>query len=98
MGGQGEITIRTRRREGWAVVEIEDNGPGIPPEIQPRIFDPFFTTKAPGQGTGLGLSTSHAIVTQKHRGEIRVESRPGWTRFTVKLPIEPLPAPASGGR
>ena len=98
MGGQGEITIRTRRREGWAVVEIEDNGPGIPPEIQPRIFDPFFTTKAPGQGTGLGLSTSHAIVTQKHRGEIRVESRPGWTRFTVKLPIETPAAASSGGR
>jgi len=98
MGGQGEITIRTRRQEGWAVVEIEDNGPGIPPEIQPRIFDPFFTTKAPGQGTGLGLSTSHAIVTQKHRGEIRVESRPGWTRFTVKLPIETPAAASSGGR
>ncbi len=98
MGGRGEITIRTRRQEGWAVVEIEDNGPGIPPEIQPRIFDPFFTTKAPGQGTGLGLSTSHAIVTQKHRGEIRVESRPGRTRFTVKLPIETPAAAPSGGR
>jgi signal transduction histidine kinase len=92
MEGKGEITIRTRRRDGWAVVEIEDNGPGIPEEISPRIFDPFFTTKAPGKGTGLGLSTSHAIVTQRHRGEIRVESRPGLTRFTVKLPIEAAPA------
>jgi len=91
MDGKGEITIRTRRHEGWAVVEIEDNGPGIPEEIQPRIFDPFFTTKAPGKGTGLGLSTSHAIVTQKHHGELRVASRPGCTRFTVKLPIEPPP-------
>ncbi|MGE5346467.1 MAG: sensor histidine kinase, partial [Acidithiobacillales bacterium] len=88
MGGKGEITIRTRRRDGWAVVEIEDNGPGIPKEITPRIFDPFFTTKAPGKGTGLGLSTSHAIVTKQHQGEIRVESRPGLTRFTVRLPIE----------
>jgi signal transduction histidine kinase len=88
MDGRGEITIRTRRYDGWAVVEIEDNGPGIPEEIQPRIFDPFFTTKAPGKGTGLGLSTSHAIVTKKHRGEIRVASRPGCTRFTVKLPIQ----------
>jgi signal transduction histidine kinase len=88
MDGRGEITIRTRRHDGWAVIEIEDNGPGIPEEIQPRVFDPFFTTKAPGKGTGLGLSTSHAIVTQKHRGEIRVSSRPGCTRFTVRLPIE----------
>ena len=88
MGGRGEIVIRTRRDAGWAVIEIEDNGPGIPEEIQPRIFDPFFTTKAPGKGTGLGLSTSYAIVTQKHQGELRVASRPGFTRFTVKLPIE----------
>jgi signal transduction histidine kinase len=89
MGGKGDITIRTRRRDGWAVVEIEDDGPGIPKEIVPRVFDPFFTTKAPGKGTGLGLSTSHAIVTKQHRGEIRVESRPGLTRFTVMLPIGP---------
>ncbi len=88
MGGKGEIVIRTRGKNGCVVVEIEDDGPGIPEEIQPRIFDPFFTTKAPGKGTGLGLSTSHAIVTQKHKGEIRVESRPGFTRFTVTLPIE----------
>jgi signal transduction histidine kinase len=97
MGGKGEITVRTRRRNGWAVVEIEDSGPGIPEEIVPRIFDPFFTTKGPGQGTGLGLSTSHAIVTKQHKGEIRVESRPGLTRFTVKLPIEPPAEAASGG-
>jgi signal transduction histidine kinase len=95
MDGKGEITLRTRRENGWAVVEIEDNGPGIPPEVVPKIFDPFFTTKAPGKGTGLGLSTSHAIVTGKHRGEIRVESRPGRTRFTVKLPTAP---PAAAGK
>lgn len=91
MNGKGEISIKTRRDDGWAIVEIEDNGPGIPEEIQPKIFDPFFTTKGVGKGTGLGLSTSHAIVTRKHRGEIRVESRPGLTRFTVRLPID-LPA------
>jgi len=96
MGGKGEINIRTRRENGWAVVEIEDNGPGIPADIAPRIFDPFFTTKAPGKGTGLGLSTSFSIVTHKHRGEIRVASRPGSTRFTVKLPIEPPPAAQTG--
>lgn len=87
LGGNGEIVVRTRRENDWAVVEIEDNGPGIPDDIAPRIFDPFFTTKAPGKGTGLGLSISHNIVTQKHGGELRVESRPGRTRFTVRLPI-----------
>ncbi len=92
MGGKGEITIRTRRQDGWAVVEVEDDGPGIPEATLPRIFDPFFTTKEPGKGTGLGLSTSFAIVTKQHGGEIRVESRPGSTRFTVKLPIERTPA------
>jgi signal transduction histidine kinase len=94
MEGKGEITIRTRRQEGWALVEIEDNGPGIPDAVLPKIFDPFFTTKGPGKGTGLGLSTSYAIVTRKHRGEIRAESRPGRTRFIVRLPID-LPADAT---
>src|SRR5690606_8992844 len=55
MNGQGELTIRTYEENECVVVEIEDNGPGIPDDIQPRIFDPFFTTKPPGQGTGLGL-------------------------------------------
>jgi len=87
MDGKGTLTIRTRRQDPWAVVEIEDNGPGIPPALQSRIFDPFFTTKAPGKGTGLGLSTSYSIVTDKHHGRIDVESRPGMTRFTVRLPI-----------
>lgn len=92
MGGKGRITIRTRRQDGWTVVEIEDDGPGIPEAIQSRIFDPFFTTKAPGRGTGLGLSTSYGIVTDKHKGEMRMESRPGFTRFTVRLPVEPSTA------
>jgi signal transduction histidine kinase len=86
MNGSGEIVIRTRDENGWAVVEIEDNGPGIPTAIQACIFDPFFTTKPPGKGTGLGLATTHSIVTEQHRGRIAVESRPGMTRFTVKLP------------
>jgi signal transduction histidine kinase len=89
LGGKGQIIIRTRCQGAWAVVEIEDDGPGIPAENLPRIFDPFFTTKAPGKGAGLGLSTSYGIVTEKHKGELQVESRPGCTRFTVKLPIEP---------
>lgn len=88
MGGEGTITIRTSHRDSWAIIEIEDNGPGIPIESQSKVFDPFFTTKAPGQGTGLGLSTSHQIIVEKHGGEIDVESRPGFTRFTVKLPYD----------
>jgi signal transduction histidine kinase len=88
MKGEGEITIRTRREDNWAVVEIEDNGPGIPPEIQSQVFDPFFTTKQIGKGTGLGLSTSYGIITEKHKGTIMVSSHPGSTTFTVKLPID----------
>jgi len=69
------------------VVEIEDNGPGIPTAVQSKIFDPFFTTKEPGKGTGLGLSTSYGIITEKHKGSITVQSKPGCTKFIVKLPI-----------
>jgi len=95
--GGGAITIRTSRRDGWAVVEIEDDGPGIPPAIQSKVFDPFFTTKAPGQGTGLGLATCHSIVTERHKGAITVESRPGFTRFTVRLPLAtPSATPPAG--
>jgi signal transduction histidine kinase len=85
---KGQIIIRTYRETNWAVVEIEDNGPGIPKEIQSRIYDPFFTTKDLGKGTGLGLSTTYGIVTEKHKGNIGLESHPGMTRFTVKLPIK----------
>lgn len=87
LNGQGEIVIRTRREEKWVVVEIEDNGPGIPAEVLPRIFDPFFTTKPIGQGTGLGLDIAYNIVVLKHRGDIKVHSEPGSTCFEVWLPI-----------
>jgi len=97
LGGKGTIVIRTRRNGDSVEIEIEDDGPGIPEDIQPRIFDPFFTTKAPGEGTGMGLSTTHSIVTKRHRGRIRVASRPGCTRFTVEIPIEGT-APGSGTR
>ena len=89
MKGQGQIAIRSRVDGSWVIVEIEDNGPGIPAEIQPKIFDPFFTTKPPGQGTGLGLNISYNIVVQKHRGQITINSHPGKTTFQVKLPINP---------
>ena len=89
MNGQGEITLRTGYDDQWVIVELEDNGPGIPEAVLPHIFDPFFTTKAPGQGTGMGLNISHNIVVQKHHGRIDVTSRPGQTRFEVRLPREP---------
>ena len=89
--GQGEITIRTRQDEEWVVIEIEDDGPGIPAEIQSRIFEPFFTTKPPGQGTGLGLDISYNIVVHKHRGDIKVFSEPGKTCFEVRLPLTAVP-------
>lgn len=88
MNGKGTITIRTYEEDGHAVVELIDNGPGIPAEIKPRIFEPFFTTKAPGQGTGLGLHISHDIVANRHHGQILVYSKPGETRFKVMLPVK----------
>jgi signal transduction histidine kinase len=91
MQGQGELTLRTSAHDGFVEVEIGDTGHGIPPEIQARIFEPFFTTKPPGSGTGLGLNITYNIVTQQHGGEIRVESRPGDTRFIVMLPIRLKP-------
>ena len=86
MGGKGELRIRTYRDDGCAVVEIGDNGPGIPPEVKAHIFEPFFTTKGVGEGTGLGLDTVQRIV-KKHRGNIEVTSEPGDTRFQVWLPL-----------
>jgi len=81
------ITIRTSRKEDHVVVEVEDNGPGMPPEVQRRAFEPFFTTKPPGVGTGLGLSVSYFIVTRSHDGRMRLESRPGQgTKFIIELP------------
>ena len=87
MGGKGTIVVRARSDRDAVVVEIEDDGPGIPNRVRQRIFDPFFTTKEPGKGTGLGLSTSRNIVVKKHGGTIDVESRPGSTKFIVRLPI-----------
>lgn len=88
MGGKGTLMVRARRDGSWVVVEIEDDGPGIPEELQSRIFDPFVTTKPPGEGTGLGLNISRNLVVQKHRGEISVSSEPGRTCFDVRLPID----------
>jgi signal transduction histidine kinase/predicted CoA-binding protein len=86
MDGKGAIIIRTQREGDWLVVQIEDNGPGIPKEIIPNIFSPFFTTKPVGKGSGLGLNISYNII-QKHGGEIKVFSEPGKTCFEIKLPV-----------
>jgi signal transduction histidine kinase len=87
MNGNGKIAIKSSKDDDWIVVEISDSGPGISPEIQSKIFDPFFTTKAPGEGTGMGLNISHNIIVQKHKGVIKVKSKPGETCFQIKLPI-----------
>ena len=87
MKGSGELRIRTWRELECVAVEIGDNGPGVPAEIQTRIFDPFFTTKRVGEGTGLGLDTVMRIV-QKHHGRIELMSKPGDTRFIVRIPIK----------
>jgi signal transduction histidine kinase len=88
MQGRGELRIRVAPIGAEQVlVEITDNGPGIPPELQPKIFEPFLTTKPPGKGTGLGLHLAYNIVVDRHRGEIQVQSRPGETRFQVSLPV-----------
>jgi len=90
MHGKGELRVRTYQQDGCVVVEIADNGPGIPEEVQPHIFEPFFTTKGVGEGTGLGLDTVQRIV-KKHRGNIQVTSKPGDTRFQVWLPLAGAP-------
>jgi signal transduction histidine kinase len=91
MNDDGKITLKVELSGEFVVVEIWDNGAGIPAELQARIFEPFFTTKAPGSGLGLGLDTAQRIV-RRHRGYIHVQSKPGATCFQVRLPIEPLQA------
>jgi signal transduction histidine kinase len=87
MDGQGQIWIRTSQLGNRIVVEIADDGPGMAPEMQSRIFEQFFTTKDVGKGTGLGLDIVRRIVVGRQKGEIRVFSKPGDTRFQVRLPI-----------
>ena len=91
MAGRGRLRVECRREADMLLVEIWDNGPGIPPELQERIFEPFFTTKAPGSGLGLGLDNAMRIV-RKHRGHLSVKSEPGSTCFRVRLPLDQLQA------
>jgi signal transduction histidine kinase len=100
MDGHGTLTVRTRPGlDDRLVVEIGDTGPGVPDEVRNRIFEPFFTTKPMGKGTGLGLDIAWRIVVGRHRGDIRLESEAGDTRFQVVLPVrepEAQTRPAAG--
>jgi signal transduction histidine kinase len=91
--GDGRVNVRVVREGDQVMVEISDDGPGIPQEIQDRVFEPFFTTKEVGKGTGLGLDISYRVVVEKLGGDIRVSSEPGDTRFEVRLPV----STATGG-
>ena len=86
LGGKGSIAIETLVDGGTAIVRVIDDGPGVPPDVLPRIFEPFFTTKPKGEGTGLGLGICRQIIA-KHGGDLRCESRPGYTCFEVRLPV-----------
>jgi signal transduction histidine kinase len=86
MKEKGKLTVRAVRENEYVLVEIADDGPGIPPEVQSRIFEPFFTTKGVGEGTGLGLDIVNRIV-KNARGQVNVISAPGDTRFQIRIPI-----------
>jgi signal transduction histidine kinase len=94
VGGGGRVGVRTTCEKDLVLVEVSDDGPGIPEPIRGRIFEPFFTTKDVGSGTGLGLDVSYRIVVGRHGGDIHVVSQPGDTRFEVRLPVR---GPAGGG-
>jgi signal transduction histidine kinase len=89
MDGHGQLRIRTNHDMRAVLVEIADQGRGIPPELASRIFDPFFTTKEVGRGSGLGLDIVRRIVIDRYGGEVSFESVPGETRFLVRLPHDP---------
>jgi signal transduction histidine kinase len=88
MDGVGVLTVTTRRDGPEITVTIGDTGSGIPPEIRDHIFEPFVTSKPAGKGTGLGLEIARRIVVARHKGRIKIDSRPGDTRFIVTLPIQ----------
>lgn len=86
MGGSGTLRVATRQADDDVVVEIEDTGPGMAPEVEERAFEAFFTTKDVGEGTGLGLDIARRIVVERHGGRISIRTRPGSTLLEVRLP------------
>ena len=89
---RGTIILRTQLdplNSGRVLIEVIDDGPGVPRELQQFVFDPFFTTKDVGEGTGLGLDICYKIITFRHQGSIELRSRTGYTEFRISLPIEP---------
>jgi signal transduction histidine kinase len=91
---RGEIDVRTWSEPGYLAIGIVDHGSGIPDEVKSKIFDPFFTTKPVGKGTGLGLEIVQRIVTQSFGGQVEVDSKPGETKFIVRLPQQSVTASA----
>ncbi len=93
---QGRITITTKRDDKWVIIQVQDNGSGMPEAIKRRIFEPFFTTKPVGKGTGQGLAIAHSVIVDKHQGEIEADSELGkGTTFTIRLPLS-TPTPVKG--
>ncbi|MCA9311115.1 MAG: hypothetical protein KDA21_07910, partial [Phycisphaerales bacterium] len=90
------LEIRTFREDGECVIEISDNGPGIPTAQRERIFRPFYTTKPPGSGTGLGLAISVGLMRDNRGRMVAGESAAGGARFQVRLPLEPEMEPVAG--
>jgi signal transduction histidine kinase len=89
MGGAGTLRVATRAEGDHVVVEIADNGPGMPPQVAARAFEAFYTTKDVGKGTGLGLDIARRIVEERHGGTITIDSRPGETVLRVRIPVRP---------
>lgn len=87
MDGRGRLQLGSAQQAGHVVVSVTDSGPGVPPDLQAKIFEPFFSTKPRGEGTGLGLHICRQIVA-KHGGAIQLDSKPGKTTFSVRLPLE----------
>jgi signal transduction histidine kinase len=89
MAGRGTLRIATRAEGADIVVAITDSGSGMTPEVQARAFEPFYTTKDVGKGTGLGLDIARRIIVDRHHGSISIDSQPGDTVVTVRLPRTP---------
>jgi signal transduction histidine kinase len=87
MGGHGRLLLRTRREGESVLVDICDDGPGMPDAVQPQVFNAFFTTKAPGEGSGLGLDSARRIVEKRHRGRLSFTTGADGTTFEVRLPL-----------